>query len=210
MSAALVAAPLRLEAALIRSGARGSEVRATGMGPKRARAAAQELAQAPGDGLLVLGFCGGLDPSSRPGEVIVAQEVWAAADEEGAGAPDDLEGERLACSGTAALLASIAGRGMRVRTGAIVCVSRLALGERRDQLHAAGAIAVDMESAWLAPGARGRPFAVVRVVLDSPTHELLRPRALVSALRASAVLRRVAAAALAGWPPALHDGGPGG
>ena len=210
MSAALVAAPLRLEAALIRSGARGSEVRATGMGPKRARAAAQELAQAPGDGLLVLGFCGGLDPSSRPGEVIVAQEVWAAADEEGAGAPDDLEGERLACSGTAALLASIAGRGMRVRTGAIVCVSRLALGERRDQLHDAGAIAVDMESAWLAPGARGRPFAVVRVVLDSPTHELLRPRALVSALRASAVLRRVAAAALAGWPPALHDGGPGG
>ena len=210
MSAALVAAPLRLEAALIRSGARGSEVRATGMGPKRARVAAQELAQAPGDGLLVLGFCGGLDPSSRPGEVIVAQEVWAAADEEGAAAPENLQGERVPCSGTAALLASLAGRGMRVRTGAIACVSRLALGERRRQLHAAGAIAVDMESAWLAPGARGRPFAVVRVVLDSPTHELLRPRALVSALRASAILRRAAAAALAGWPPALHDGGPGG
>jgi 4-hydroxy-3-methylbut-2-enyl diphosphate reductase len=206
MSAALVAAPLRLEAALIRSGARGSEVRATGMGPKRARAAAHELAQAPGEGLLVLGFCGGLDPSSRPGEVIVAEEVWAAADEEGATDGDDLHGERVPCSGTAALLASIAGQGMRVRTGAIVSVSRLALGERRSQLHAAGAIAVDMESAWLAPGARGRPFAVVRVVLDSPTHELLRPRALVSALRASAVLRRVAAAALSGWPPALHGG----
>ena len=85
MSAALVAAPLRLEAALVRSGARGSEVRATGMGPKRARVAAQELAQAPGDGLLVLGFCGGLDPSSRPGEVIVAEEVWAAA-----GTPDSV------------------------------------------------------------------------------------------------------------------------
>ena len=31
--------------------------------------------------LLVLGFCGGLDDSSVPGEVIVAEEVYAAPDE---------------------------------------------------------------------------------------------------------------------------------
>ena len=56
---------------------------------------------------------------------------------------------------------------MTVRSGEIVCVSKIALGERRAQLLADGAIAVDMESVWLTPGAAGRPFAVVRVVLDS-------------------------------------------
>ena len=39
---------------------------------------------------------------------------------------------------------------MKVRTGKLVCVSRLALGERRAELHAGGAIAVDMESATVA------------------------------------------------------------
>jgi 4-hydroxy-3-methylbut-2-enyl diphosphate reductase len=90
---------------------------------------------------------------------------------------------------------------MKVRTGRLVCVSRPALGERRAELHAGGAIAVDMESVWLAPGARGRPFGVVRVVLDSPAHELLRPRALGGALRAAVSLRRVAGA--------LHEWAPG-
>ena len=83
-----------------------------------------------------------------------------------------------------------------------MCVSRLALGERRAELHAGGAIAVDMESVWLAAGAGGRPFGVVRVVLDSPTHELLRPQAAAGALRAARALRRVAAA--------LHDWAPDG
>jgi 4-hydroxy-3-methylbut-2-en-1-yl diphosphate reductase len=82
-----------------------------------------------------------------------------------------------------------------------VCVSRLALGERRAQLHADGAIAVDMESVWLAAGTGGRPFGVVRVVLDSPEHELLRLRAAAGALRAALALRRVARA--------LHEWAPG-
>ena len=69
----------------------------------------------------------------------------------------------------------LTGLGMKVRVGSVVCVSRLALGERRAELHAGGAIAVDMESVWLAAGAAGRPFGVVRVVLDSPSHELLQP-----------------------------------
>jgi 4-hydroxy-3-methylbut-2-enyl diphosphate reductase len=82
-----------------------------------------------------------------------------------------------------------------------VCVSRLALGERRAQLLAAGAIAVDMESVWLAPGASGRPFGVVRVVLDSPSHELLRPQAVLGAARAAQALRRAAAVTLHEWAP---------
>jgi nucleoside phosphorylase len=191
----LVAAPLRIEAALISSASTWPLVRKTGMGPRRSRAATDALAGAGGAAMLVLGFCGGLDAGSVPGEVIVADEVYAADDE--GHAP-----ERVSCELTGQLVKRLAGRGMKVRTGQLVCVSRLARGPRRAQLHAGGAIAVDMESVWLAPGAQGRPFGVVRVVLDSPEHELLRLRAGVGALRAAFALRRVAGA-LHGWTPEL-------
>lgn len=187
MSSLLVAAPLRVEAALISSAAGGAVVRKTGMGPDRAKVAAGELAGHAGRAMLVLGFCGGLDATSVPGEVIVAEEVYAAVDE---GHPE----ERVRCQLAQELVVRLTGRGMKVRVGKLVCVSRLALGERRAELHAGGAIAVDMESVWLAPGAGERPFGVVRVVLDSPEHELLRPRAALGAIRAAWALRRVAGA----------------
>jgi hypothetical protein len=57
-----------------------------------------------------------------------------------------------------------------------------------------------MESVWLGAGAAGRPFGVVRVVLDSPSHELMRLQAVGGALRAAAALRKVAAA-LQDWAP---------
>ncbi len=190
----LIAAPLRIEAALISSAAREVAVRKTGMGPERSKAAARQLAQEPVERLLVLGFCGGLDAESIPGEVIVAETVCTASDE-------GHTPERVACQDAEGLTAKLQSRGMKVRSGEIVCVAKIAVGERRAQLLAGGALAVDMESVWLAAGAVGRPFAVVRVVLDSPSHELLRPQATVGALRAALVLRRVAGA--------LHDWAPG-
>jgi 4-hydroxy-3-methylbut-2-enyl diphosphate reductase len=194
VSEVLVAAPMRLEAALISSASRGALVHKTGMGPHRSRLAAQELGTRDARALLVIGFCGGLDEASVPGEVIVAEKVYAAPDE------GHLEQE-IRCDLAGPLLTRLTGLGMKVRTGRVVCVSRLALGERRSELHTGGAIAVDMESVWLAGGAGGRPFGVVRVVLDSPSHELLRPQAVPGALRAARALRKVAAA--------LHDWDPG-
>jgi 4-hydroxy-3-methylbut-2-enyl diphosphate reductase len=194
VSGPLIAAPLRLEALLIASAARGAKVHRTGMGPARAQAAARSLTTAPGDALLVLGFCGGLDDQSRPGEVVVAEEVVAATDE--GHAPTEVR-----CEGVEALTGALSASGLRVRQGRVVCVSRLALGERRAQLLAGGAMAVDMESVWLAAGAAERPFAVVRVVLDSPSHELMRPQAAAGAVRAARALRTVAGA--------LHDWAPG-
>ncbi|MGA2319158.1 MAG: 1-hydroxy-2-methyl-2-butenyl 4-diphosphate reductase [Solirubrobacteraceae bacterium] len=194
MSRLLVAAPLRIEAALIASAARGVLVRKTGMGPAHAKTAAGELAGQAGSAMLVLGFCGGLDADSVPGEVIVAEEVYAAVE---VGHPE----ERVRCDLAPELIPRLTGRGLKVRTGSVVCVPRLALGERRAELRAGGAIAVDMESVWLATGAGERPFGVVRVVLDSPAHELLRPQAAAGALRAALSLRRVAAA--------LHEWAPG-
>ncbi len=194
MGELLIAAPMRIEAALISSRARGALVRKTGMGPARSRSASAELARRQGRAVLVVGFCGGLDEQSVPGEVIVAEEVFAAADEGHAQ-------QSVSCVLAGELVGRLTGLGMKVRAGRIVCVSKLALGERRAELHAGGAIGVDMESVWLAAGAGERPFGVVRVVLDSPSHELMRPQAVGGVMRAAVALRRVAGA-LAGWEPA--------
>ncbi len=187
MSDLLVAAPLRVDAALIASAARGALVQKTGMGPARAREAAAGLGARAAERMLVLGFCGGLDEASAPGEVIVAEEVYAA--------PDENHPEpRVRCELAAELVGQLTGLGMKVRVGNVVCVSKIAVGERRAELRATGAIAVDMESVWLAAGAADRPFGVVRVVLDIPSHELLRPQAVGGALRAAIALRKVAGA----------------
>jgi 4-hydroxy-3-methylbut-2-enyl diphosphate reductase len=145
--------------------------------------------------VLVVGFCGGLDEESVPGEVIIPDRVYPADDE---GHTEEL----VECDLAPALVTRLAGRGMKLRTGPIVCVSKVAVGERRAQLLAGGAIGVDMESVWLAAGAAGRPFGVVRVVLDSPSHELFRVGAIGGAVRAARALRRVAGA--------LHEWAPGG
>ena len=122
-----------------------------------------------------------------PGEVIIAEEVYAAADEGHAE-------RRVRCDLRDQLVQPPDGAGLKVRAGSVVCVSRLALGERRAELHAAGAIAVDMESAWLAAGAGGRPFGVVRVVLDSPIARAVAParrcRSAARGARAAARRRR--------------------
>jgi 4-hydroxy-3-methylbut-2-enyl diphosphate reductase len=183
----LFAAPMRLEARLVAGAARGAHVHRTGMGPRRAAQAALELAGLAGDALVVIGFCGALAGHLQPGEVVVADRVYAAADE-------DHGQDSVACAGATELADALAADGLQVHVAPVVCVGRLALGERREQLRDAGAAAVDMESVWLAPGAAGRPFAVVRIVLDTPERELLRPQTIPLALRAGRALRATAKA----------------
>jgi len=71
-------------------------------------------------------------------------------------------------------------------------------GAERDRVRDGGAVAVDMESAWLAEGARGRPLAVLRTVLDGPGREFLRPSLLTDGLRALGALE-AAVPALEAW-----------
>ncbi len=143
----------------------------------------------------MLGLRGGLDEHSRPGEVIVAEEVLAAGD-------GGTSRCARAATASAVLRDALREAGLSVRTRADRRASRrLARGERREQLRAAGALAVDMESPWLAAGAAGRPFGVVRVVLDSPSHELLRPQALRLDAARGAGAGRAAAVALHDWEP---------
>jgi 4-hydroxy-3-methylbut-2-en-1-yl diphosphate reductase len=192
VSGLLIAAPLRLEAWAISAGIRShplATVHRTGMGPRRARAAAPVLLSRPGAALVVMGFGGGLDEHRDVGDVVVADAVQG---------PD---GERVECAGAQALAEALECRGLRVHHGTVASVARLAMGDARVRLRESGAIAVDMESVWLAPGAGARPFAVVRVISDTPARELTNPLRTVSGVaRAMATLRR-AAGALHEWAP---------
>jgi 4-hydroxy-3-methylbut-2-enyl diphosphate reductase len=190
----VVAAALRLEARVLRSALPGARVVRTGMGPARARAVAGRWAsEVPGAALAVAGLCAGLDPRLRPGDVVVASEVRG---------PDGAS----ACPSAGSLVAALARRGLRAHLGPLLSVDHLVRGHERARLHAGGAIAADMESAFLAaaglarPRGRGEaaPLAVLRVVVDASGRELWRAGMAVDGLRALRALRR-AAPALADW-----------
>lgn len=182
----MVAAPLRLEVLAIRAGARRLRIHKTGMGRERSHAAIAKLQGDPAAALVVMGVCGGLDDACEPGDVVVAEELLDG---------EQILQEGLLCPSAEPLADALERRGIAVRRGGVVSVARIAHGEKRVELRERGAIVVDMESAWLAAGARGRPFAVIRVVADTPSREITRPLlTLAGAGRAALSLRRVAAA----------------
>lgn len=191
---AYVMAPLRVESSAARRGATTAEVVRTGMGARRSRRAARVLRatvelRRP---VAVVGVCGGLDPRLMPGDVVVASQVRSA------------DG-RIAIDLPSAVLvaAEISARGIPVHVGPIVCTERLENSEqRRAELLASGAIAVDMESAWLLEDCH-RHAVVIRVVLDAPGHEL---RSFDTVRNLPLARRRIAAVmpVIEQWARALH------
>ena len=186
----LVIAPLRIERAAMRRGLPGSLVLRSGMGAARARSAALVAARIPADAVAVAGFCGAVIGGLQAGDVVVASEVRGP--------------EGVTVCHARPLVAALAAVGIeRIRVGPVASVDHFVHGAEREVLAGEGALAVDMESAWLAPAAGGRPFAVLRVVLDRPAREIHRPLATLSGgLTAWRALRR-SAPALALWarPP---------
>jgi 4-hydroxy-3-methylbut-2-enyl diphosphate reductase len=182
----LVIAPLRLERAALRRGLPEALVLHSGMGAARARSAALVAARIPADAVAVAGFCGAVTRGLLPGDIVVATEVRGPA-----GVTE--------CS-SRPLVAALAALGIRrVHVGPLVSADHVVRGLERAAMAGEGALAADMESAWLAPGAAGRPLAVLRVVLDTPERELHRPLAtLAGGVAAWRSLRR-AAPALALW-----------
>ncbi len=178
----LVVTPLRLERAAVRGRLPGALVLRSGMGAARAAAAARTIASIPFEALAVVGFCGATAEGLLPGDVVVASEVRG---------PDGVHG----CE-AAPMVAALGAVGVaRVQVGPLASADHVVRGAERAILAAEGALAADMESAWLAPAAAGRPFAVVRVVLDTPARELSRPLATISgAVAAWRTLRRLAPA----------------
>jgi 4-hydroxy-3-methylbut-2-enyl diphosphate reductase len=202
---ATVCVPLAVERLALRGALPGCRVLATGMGASRARAAA-DLAGLAGTALLVAGVAGGLDPRVRPGDLVVASEVWA--NEVRAGevrAGEVRAGGAVTPVPSAPLLAGALRRlGLPVHVGPVVCTPTVSSGAALARLAATGAIAVEMEAAALAEVAGGAPFAVVRAVVDTPAHPLLRPGTPARALRALRNLRR-AAPAIVAWAAATGE-----
>ena len=183
----VVLTPLRLEAIAVRRSLPNAAVVQTGIGRVRSERAAAGLARshASARAAAVAGVCGSILPRLVPGDVIVASEL------RGAGAPRVLESAKPLARALEAL-------GFTVHIGPIHSTDRLVKSRERAALAAAGALAVDMESAWLAKLADRLPFAVLRVVSDGPGHELLSPRIVINGLRALRTLR-AAASALNTW-----------
>ncbi len=178
MAELTVLAPLRAEAVAARLGASSARVEPTGMGAQRSRRRGAEVAAELPDGapVAVVGLCGGVDAGSVPGDVVVASEVRAA---DGA--------IRRTLPGAELLAGELGRQGLRVRCGPVVGVDRIVRGGERRRHAATGALAVDMESPWLADAvlaAGTHPLAVVRVVSDTPARELRSPMAASQALRA--------------------------
>jgi len=185
----LVLAPMALEARAIRAGAPWSRVEKIGMGPRRARAAAR-LAAPEQRSALIAGVCGALDARLQPGDIVLASELRTAE-------------KTLPCPDPTILAGVLRRGGLRVHIGPIVSSSGLVFGERRRELADAGALAVDMESAWLAGDVPQRMLTTLRVVLDTPHYEPRHPaRAAVAARRAFRALRE-ASSLLEGWAAAL-------
>ena len=183
----LVLAPLKVEALALRTGlSGGTPVIRTGMGPERARDAAARAHACPASAVAVAGVCGAVDPALAAGDVVIATELR------------DARGLVRALPGAALLAQAVRGRGLEVRLGPLYSAERVLGPAERERLRRDGALAVDMESAWLAAVNGDRPFGVVRVVVDAADRRLRDPRTIASGARALAALRR-AAPALETW-----------
>jgi 4-hydroxy-3-methylbut-2-enyl diphosphate reductase len=182
-----VLAPLSVEARAVRAGAPWAHVQRIGMGPRRAARGADVP---EGSAVLIAGFCGALDHDLEPGDIVLASELRGPTG-------------TTSCPDPSVLAGVLRRGGLRVRVGPIASSQRLVVRERRRALQRTGSLAVDMESAWLAPVTRAQPLVTLRVVLDTHRQELHNPlRTMAGAAVAYRTLRR-ASALVEDWARAL-------
>lgn len=178
---------LRTERAALRGHVAGAMLARTGMGPDRAARWRPGPELAGLDGAVIAGLAGGLTPTVRAGDVVVATELR-----------DDAGGLVLP---VAELLAErLAASGLVVHLGPVVTTAHLVHdADARDRLAAGGAIAVDMESAVIARAFGGRiPVGVVRIIVDTPNSPLLRLATIPAGITALRRLRAVGPI-IGGW-----------
>jgi 4-hydroxy-3-methylbut-2-en-1-yl diphosphate reductase len=187
-----VLTPMGLEGAAVRRGAPWADVRRTGMGPKRAARYARTHDHSDAAAVVIAGFCGALDPSLEPGDVVLASELRG---------PDDT----VTCADATILAGVLRRGGLRVHVAPIASERSVVSGPRRRRLAQSGAAAADVESAWLAPSAGGRPLYALRVVLDTPGRELRNPVASATGTVAAYRSLRRAASLLGAWASMLAD-----
>ena len=185
-----VLTPMGIEARAVRGGAPWARVEKFGIGRARAEQAASLVSGHDG-AVVIAGFAGALDERLQPGDIVLASELRG---------PDGT----VACGDPAILAGVLRRAGLRVYVGPIVSSPRRVHGARRRELAATGALAVDMESAWLAE-AHGRPVVSLRAVSDSQDQEIYRPIRVASGVRAAFRSLRQAAALLGEWADVLGE-----
>jgi 4-hydroxy-3-methylbut-2-enyl diphosphate reductase len=178
MAELLVAAALGLEARALRRGLPRDAVLRTGMGPARSKRAVPGIRSRQANAFAVAGFGGALTGDLAPGDVVVATEVRTG-------------GTVRTCPSAPLLATALRAAGLTVHTGPIVSADHVVHGAERAELARSGALAVDMESAFLAEAAGDGPLAVVRVIVDTPSAPLISPATLVGGFTAYRALARV-------------------
>lgn len=148
-------------------------IRCLGMGPERARQAAEEAVGEGARALMSFGIAGGLSREARVGQIVIPDQVV------------DNMGRAIACN------PELSSRVRRLcpagahAPGALMSASVVIAGaDDKQRLHQeTGAIAVDMESFAVGEVAHtyGLPFAVVRTIAD-PADQAV-PAALLVGLR---------------------------
>jgi 4-hydroxy-3-methylbut-2-en-1-yl diphosphate reductase len=186
VSGLAVLSPMRVEAAAIRRGMpAGARVSVAGMGRK----ASAELTDAD-QAVAIAGVAGALARDVRPGDVVVATEVRG---------PDDTS---YPCPSAPLLAGELRRHGLRVHIGPVVTSDHLVTGRAREALAGQGALCVDMESSRLAAAAGDRPLAVIRTIVDTSDHPLVRVGTIRRGWDALRALRR-SGPALAHWAAAV-------
>jgi 4-hydroxy-3-methylbut-2-en-1-yl diphosphate reductase len=194
----VVCAPMLVEARSLRTGLPADSVRRTGIGRTRSLRATRSAALRSASAVAVAGIAGGLRPDMAPGDVVVATEVR----DEGADRPP------VRCGSAPLLAGALRRAGLRVHTGPVVSTDHIVDGAERRRLADSGALAVDMESAWLLhdpdswTAQAGRPAACVRVVADPAGQPLLHPSTVAHVRTAVKTLAAVAPV-LADWGAAV-------
>ncbi len=187
----LVIAALRSEYAALAGQVRGADLVRCGMGASRAARWGTQLADRDPSAVVVAGVAGGLDPTIRSGDIVVADEVR------------DAQG-RILLRGAAPLVAALRDQGFRVHSGPVYSSEHI-VDDRaeRERLAATGALAVDLESAALVRAAGQRPTAVVRVIVDPAYGKLASLRTVPAGAWALGVLHNLGPA-LVQWAGLVH------
>ena len=129
-----------------------------GAGAERARRAGAELAAQLDEqtAVALVGVAGGLAPELRTGDLVIASELRTTESSEARQLP-----------GMGPLAAEFRRAGLGVLTGPLVSSPRYVGGGEREALAASGAVAVDMESAWVMGCLPKNPLAVIRSISDT-------------------------------------------
>ncbi|HTZ43352.1 MAG TPA: 4-hydroxy-3-methylbut-2-enyl diphosphate reductase [Jatrophihabitans sp.] len=193
MGEAVICTPLAVEHAAVAPALPDLTVLRTGRGPARSAASAARagLRDRP---VAVAGLAGAVAAGLRPGDLVVATEV------RGSGAAGN--GVPVPVPAAPLVAGALRRAGLPVRLGPVHTSERIVHGAERAAFAADGVLAVDMESAQLATGAAGHPVLVVRAVVDTPEHPLLRPGTAGRGVRALRNLR-AAAPVIRQWQAAL-------